>query len=129
MTTVDARLFPQPADADADVDQGVFEDELVLGAPISRVPAEEAEALPGEIGSDIVLGEIDIVVGGDQGDLRPAARWRPVEALAGMAARLDPRRGGRHAADEFDIQPIRQIARRHASSSLARSIPSFPAEQ
>ncbi len=63
---LDTGLLAQPAHAHADVDQGVFEDEQVLGAAITGVPAQKAEAGPGEIGGDIVFGEIDVVVGGDQ---------------------------------------------------------------
>ena len=61
----DARRFLQPFHADGDVDQRVLQREQILGAAKARVPAEKAETARGEIGRDVVLGEIDVVVRGD----------------------------------------------------------------
>src|SRR3546814_15169389 len=47
---LDARFFLQPLHADADVEHRMFEQELVLDAALARLPAEETETLPREIG-------------------------------------------------------------------------------
>src|SRR3546814_3894079 len=107
---LDARFFLQPLHADADFEHRMFEQELVLDAAIARIPAEETETLPREIGGDIMLGKVHIIMGGDDRDLRTLARLGPIDALARMPARLDARRGRRHAADELRVQsfdPVR----------------------
>src|SRR3546814_5704322 len=71
---LDARFFLQPLHADADVEHRMFEQELVLDAAIARIPAEETETLPREIGGDIMLGKVHIIMGGDDRDLRTLAR-------------------------------------------------------
>ena len=91
----------------------MFEQELVLDPAIARVPAEKAETLPREIGRDIMFGEIDVVMGGDDRDLRPLARLGPINALARMPARLDARRGRRHAADELHVQSFDPVRVHH----------------
>src|SRR3546814_19894206 len=92
----------------------MFEQELGLDPAIARVPAEKAEALPREIGRDIMFGEIDVIVRRDDRDLRPFARFGPIDALARMPARLNARRGRRHAADKLRVQsfaPVRDRKR------------------
>src|SRR3546814_10650360 len=88
----------------------MFEQELVLDPAIARVPAEKAEALPREIGRDIMFGEIDVIVRRDDRDLGPFARFGTIDALARMPARLNARSGRRHAADKLSVQyfdPVR----------------------
>src|SRR3546814_17976695 len=84
----------------------MFEQELVLDAAIERIPAEETETLPREIGGDIMLGKVHIIMGGDDRYLRTLARLGPIDALARMPARLDARSGLRHAADEFRVPTL-----------------------
>src|SRR3546814_4271706 len=66
---LDAGLLLEPFHADADVEHRMFEQELVLDPAIARVPAEETEALPREIGRDIMFGEIDVIMRRDDRDL------------------------------------------------------------
>src|SRR3546814_18161243 len=84
----------------------MFEQERVLDPAIARVPAEKAEALPREIGRDIMFGEIDVIVRRDDRDLRPFARFGPIDALARMPARLNARRGRPHAAYKLPVQAL-----------------------
>src|SRR3546814_20959172 len=97
----------------------MFEQERVLDPAIARVPAEKAEALPREIGRDIMFGEIDVIVRRDDRDLRPFARFGPIAALARMRARLNARRGRHHAADKFSVQTFDPAPVHH---SLSRSL-------
>ena len=105
----DARHFLQPLHADADVDDRMFEQELVLHSAIAGVPAKEAETLPREIGGDIMFREIDVIVRGDDRDLGPLARLGPIDALARVAARLNSRRGRRRTADECRVEVLDAI--------------------
>ena len=73
----------------------MFEQKLVFIAAIARVPAEEAEATGGKIRRYVVLGEVDIIVGGDESDLGTFAPWCPVYALARVTACLNARHGRR----------------------------------
>ena len=72
---VGAGVLPQPPHAGADVDERVLEEEEGLVAPVARVPAEEPDAALGERLGEVVLGEVDVVVGGDAG--HPRSRARP----------------------------------------------------
>src|SRR3546814_9883025 len=85
----------------------MFEQELGLDPAIARVPAEKAEALPREIGRDIMFGEIDVIVRRDDRDLRPFARFGPIDALARMPARLNARRSEVH---NYALQSLMRIS-------------------
>ena len=97
----DALDLAQPADADADVDQRVVEQEAALEAAVAGVPAEESDAAGGHVVGEIVLGEVDLVVRGDHRDLGLAAHAAVVEALARVSARARPSRGGGLQPDEL----------------------------
>src|SRR5690606_25285169 len=97
---VDPRLLAQPADADADVHQRLVEPEVPLVAAEPGVPAQEAEAAPGHVVGEVVLGEVDLVVGGDQRHLGAGALGGVVEALAGVPARARAGGAGGGAGDE-----------------------------
>ena len=83
-TTSAPASLPQPPHAGADVDQRVLEEEEGLVAPVAGVPAEEPDAALGERLGEVVLGEVDVVVGRDAGHPRPRARRPVVQALAGV---------------------------------------------
>jgi len=93
-------LLTQPAYADADVDQRVFQQELIFGAAIAGVPAQEAVAVRGEVGRDVVLAEVDVIVRRNEGGFRPPAGRGGVNPLTGMATGLDARGGRRLESDE-----------------------------
>src|SRR6185312_11608222 len=88
-------MLAQPFHPDADIGDGMLQMEEVLGAAIARIPSQEAEAAPREIGCDIVLGEVDIVVRCDQRGLWALPLRRPIESLAGMSASTRARHVGR----------------------------------
>ena len=75
----------------ADVDERVLEQEERLVAPVPGVPAEEPDAALGQRLGEVVLGEVDVVVGRDARHLRRDARRPVVEPLARDAVRA--RRG------------------------------------
>ena len=81
-TVVDAGLLAQPPHAGADVDERVLEEEVGLVAAVAGVPAEEPDAPLGQQLGEVVLGEVDVVVGGDAGHRRSGARRPVVQALA-----------------------------------------------
>ena len=60
----------------------VLEEEEGLVAPVAGVPAEEPDAALGQRLGEVVLGEVDVVVGGDAGHPRSRARRPVVEPLA-----------------------------------------------
>jgi hypothetical protein len=78
--------FAQPTHADTDVDQRMVEQETALVSPIAGVPAKESNTAGGDVVGKIVLGEIDLVVRGDDRDLGLAAHSAVVEPLAGVPA-------------------------------------------
>src|SRR3546814_20122824 len=95
----------------------LFPDTTLFRSPaIARVPTEKAEARPREIGRDIMFGEIDVIVRRDDRDLRPFARFGPIDALARMPARLNARRGRRHAADKLRVQSFDPVRVHHRLS-------------
>ncbi len=59
-------LLPQPAHPDPDLGQRVVEQEVGLVPAETRVPAEETVTALGEEGSEVMLGEIHVVMGGDE---------------------------------------------------------------
>src|SRR5205085_808890 len=75
----------------------------VLVAAIPCVPAEEAVAARRNVGRQIMLGKIDVVVCGDQRDARPLALRGPIHALAWMSADFRAWRGGGRQTDELRI--------------------------
>ena len=92
-------LLAQEAHADGDVGERVVEHEVRLGAAEAGVPPEEAEAAPGHEVGQVVLGEVDVVVGGDERGRRVRVAGRRVpEALARVAA-------GAGAPDDRGGQP------------------------
>src|SRR5262249_26025474 len=99
--------------------------EEILGAAIARVPAEEAEAPCCHQGRDVVLGEVHIVVRGNDRGLWPLRRRRPVDSLAGMSAGACPRRGGGRKPDEaktgavHDLSFFSMWSARHTFSGVA----------
>ena len=96
-------LLAQPFHAGADVDQRMLQREQVLGAAIARVPAEEAVTAGRDVGREVMLAEIAVVVRRDQRDARALALRRPVDALARMAADFAARRRRRRQADEARV--------------------------
>ena len=79
-------LLAEPADADTDVDQRVLQLEHGLVAAVPGVPAEESQAALGDELGQVVLGEVGVVVRGDERDGGPAASRPMVEPLARMAS-------------------------------------------
>ena len=77
-------------DPDADLRQGVVEQEVRLVAAEPGIPAEEAEPALGEVAGEVVLGEVDVVVGRDECHCRPGPGWPVVDALTRVAARAGP---------------------------------------
>ena len=83
-------LLAQPPDPDADLRQRVVEQEVRLVPAEPGIPAEEAESALGQIAGEIVLGEVDVVVGRDERRRRPGPGWPVVDALARVAAGARP---------------------------------------
>ena len=97
---LDALLAQEP-DADADVGEGVVEHEVGLGAAEAGVPPEEPVAPAGHEVGQVVLGEVDVVVGGDERGRRVRVGGRRVpEALARVPAGAGAADDGRGQADE-----------------------------
>ena len=65
-----------------------------------RVPTQEAEPACGQMIGQVVLGEVDVVVGCDHGNLRPGSPRTVVDALAGPTARSRPELARSGQADE-----------------------------
>src|ERR1700730_16037523 len=76
--------FAQPAQADPDVHQRVIQQKAALKPPEAGVPAKEADAAGGDVVGEVVLREVDLIVGGDHRHFRPAADPAVVDALARM---------------------------------------------
>jgi hypothetical protein len=59
------------------IDQRVVEQEAALESAEAGVPAEKAHAAGGQVVGEVMLGEVDLVVAGDDGDrgLAPTPRW------------------------------------------------------
>ena len=70
-----------------------------LVAAVAGVPAEEPDAPLGEQLGQVVLGEVDVVVGGDAGHRGPGAGRPVVQALAGVRAVAGPGAGRRGEGD------------------------------
>ena len=86
MTTVSTPAsLAQPPHAHADVDHRLVEAEVGAVAAVARVPAEEADAPLGDELGEVVLGEVDLVVRGDERHRRPLPGRAVVEALAGAS--------------------------------------------
>jgi hypothetical protein len=107
----------EPFHADADVDQGMLEQELVLGAAIARVPAQEADSALGHVGREIVLGEVDVVVRCDHRDARLLSLRSPVDALARIAAVSGARHGRRGEAHKPCFDVAKFVLHAHPTSS------------
>ncbi len=82
----DTGLLAQPLHADGNIDQRMFEQELIFRAAKARVPAEETVTAFGKKRPEIVFREIHIVVIGDESHAGPLALWSPVKALTGIGA-------------------------------------------
>ena len=82
----DSRYLAQPTHTDSDVDQCVLQAEVRLDSAETCIPAEKAIS-PGrhEFGH-VVLGEVYVVVRGDECGTRPAAGGRVVQPLGGHVA-------------------------------------------
>src|SRR3546814_8198597 len=63
-----------------------------------------------------MFGEIDVIMRRDDRDLGPFARFGPIDALARMPARLNARRGRRHAADKLRVQSFDPVRVHHRLS-------------
>jgi hypothetical protein len=98
---LDAGFFAQPTHSGADVDQRVLEHEERLIAAVAGVPAEKAVAAPREQLAQVVLAEVDVVVGGDEGRLGPGAGRRVVEPLTWPESCPVSPGGGRCERDEL----------------------------
>src|SRR5258708_28712110 len=60
----------------------------ILGAAIARVPAEEAVAARRDVGREIMLGEIHVVVRGDQRDARSEEHTSELQSPDHLVCRL-----------------------------------------
>ena len=89
-----ARLLAQPPDADPDLRERVVEQEMRLVPPVTGVPAEEAVTALGQERGQVVLGEVHVVVRGDEGGRGPRAGRPVVDPLARVATGARPA-GGR----------------------------------
>ena len=124
---VDAGHLAQPLHPRADVDEGVLEDEPALVVAEPRVPPEESQAPLGEERGQVVLGEVDGVVAGDDADAGRRTR-RPVpDALARVEARPVDMAGRRVDGDEgaLDGRGLRgrvHRARRYSSEPVGPGV-------
>src|SRR2546430_3461103 len=87
----------------ADVHHRLCQSEVGAVASIAGVPPEEADAAGGDVLGEVVLGEVHLVVGGDQRDLRPHSVLVVVEALARPPTGTRPGNGGRLGRDELTL--------------------------
>src|SRR5262249_49952807 len=99
----------------ADLGERVVEQEVRLVAAEPGVPAEEPEAALGQEGGQVVLGEVHVVVRGDERGRRPGVSRAVIDALAWMTTRAGPAHHRRRQPDEFPDdpghRPLRSAAR------------------
>jgi hypothetical protein len=74
------------ASAHGDVVEGRLQGEPGTAAPVAGVPPEEAEAQRGQVRSQVVLGEVNLVVGGDDRHPWHRSEGVVVQALTGVTA-------------------------------------------
>ena len=109
----------QPLHAHGDLGERVVEEEVRVGAAKPGVPPEEPEAAGGQELGEVVLGEVDVVVRGDERGRRvPPVRGRVEDALAGVATGASPAHDGGAEPDELPIAHEGSVA---VSSSRAPS--------
>jgi len=89
----------------------VVEQEVRLVAAEPGVPAEEAVPALGQVAGEVVLGEVDVVVGRDERRRRRFAGRAVVDALARVAASACPADGRRRQAHELPGDVRQEIPR------------------
>src|ERR1700677_5242382 len=96
----------------------MVEQEAALKPAEPGVPPEKSDPTGRQVIGEIVLGEVDLIVGRDHRNLRFAPDAAVIQALARVSARAGAPGGRRRQPDEFSNNP-----RRPAGATQARPPP------
>src|ERR1700733_2996087 len=93
----------------------MVEQEAALKPAEPGVPPEKSDPTGREVIGEIVLGEVDLIVGRDHLDLRFAPDAAVIQPLAWVSARAGAPAGRRRQPDEFSNNPGRAGGATHVS--------------
>src|ERR1700744_5997473 len=93
----------------------MVEQEAALKPAEPGVPPEKSDPTGRQVIGEVMLGEVDLIVGRDHRDLRFAPDAAVIQPLARVSARAGATAGGRRQPDELTDNPGRAGGATHVS--------------
>src|ERR1700734_278520 len=93
----------------------MVEQEAALKPAEPGVPPQKSDPTGRQVIGEIMLGEVDLIVGGDHRDLRFTPDAAVIQPLARVSARAGAPAGRRRQPDEFSNDPGRANGATHVS--------------